>query len=247
MIMNVSTSGSKLLLRSVVDIVWMLIALILASAAMAFVVIRVLEFDMSQTLAGDPRVWATLVLQPVIVLPILTVLLRRRGESWRNLGLRKPADWRRFLRQLTIAMIALVAASAAIRWPISPALNLGDTGGQLSALQGNVSASLAALAYAIFFVGLYEELLVRGFLMSRIGQGLSGGTAAWAIAAVVSGVMFGLGHYAHGAAEVLHAGLLGILLGAIYLWADRNLWVVIIAHSLFDVIRVVLLFFTGRG
>jgi hypothetical protein len=32
----------------------------------------------------------------------------------------------------------------------------------------------------------------------------------------------------------------------IYLWADRNLWVVIILHSLFDVIRVVQFFLTGN-
>jgi membrane protease YdiL (CAAX protease family) len=53
-------------------------------------------------------------------------------------------------------------------------------------------------------------------------------------------------HGSLGAANVVYAALGGIVLGMIYLWADRNLWVVIILHSLFDVIRVVQFFLTGN-
>jgi membrane protease YdiL (CAAX protease family) len=39
-------------------------------------------------------------------------------------------------------------------------------------------------------------------------------------------------------ANVVYAALGGIVVGAIYLWADRNLWVFVAIHSLFDVMRL---------
>jgi membrane protease YdiL (CAAX protease family) len=47
-------------------------------------------------------------------------------------------------------------------------------------------------------------------------------------------------------ANVIYAGLLGIVLGIIYLRADRNLWVVVILHSLFDVQRAIQFFLWGN-
>src|SRR5262249_3151567 len=44
----------------------------------------------------DPRIWPVLLVQPAITLSILTLVLYWRGETWQELGLRRPHDWMRF-------------------------------------------------------------------------------------------------------------------------------------------------------
>jgi membrane protease YdiL (CAAX protease family) len=72
------------------------------------------------------------------------------------------------------------------------------------------------------------------------------GTAGRYCPVVVTGLIFGFAHLAWGPANIVYAGLLGMLLGGIYLWADRNLWVPVILHSLFDVFRAIQFFLYGN-
>jgi hypothetical protein len=72
---------------------------------------------------------------------------------------------------------------------------------------------------------LNEELLFRGFLQSRIERLFGRWSLAGAAGVLIAGILFGPVHVHQGPANVVYAALLGILLGAIYLWADRNLWI----------------------
>jgi uncharacterized protein len=63
-------------------------------------------------------------------------------------------------------------------------------------------------------VAFSEELLFRGYLIRRIGQ-LMGNS--WA-AVLVSSLVFALGHGYAGSLGVVTIGVMGVLLGVIYLW-----------------------------
>ena len=66
-----------------VDLVFWMVAVFLSVAVEAFVVLRVLRLPISSVLTGaNPLVWVAQFCQPLIALPILTVVLRRRGERW---------------------------------------------------------------------------------------------------------------------------------------------------------------------
>src|SRR5437762_11162682 len=67
---------------------------------------------------GRPGIWISRFLEPLVALPILTLWLWRKGESWRGLGLRRPANWRRFSWHVLIATIALPAVVFAFMYGV---------------------------------------------------------------------------------------------------------------------------------
>jgi hypothetical protein len=129
-----------------------------------------------------------------------------------------------------------------IIWP----LHLQSRSGGFAAVQGNRSALAGLIGYVILAVGLNEELLFRGFFQTRVERVLGGWSLAGLAAAIITGIVFGFVHGLQGEANIVYAGLLGMALGIIYVHADRNLWVVVVLHSVFDVHRAIQFFLTGR-
>ena len=67
---------------------------------------------------------------------------------------------------------------------------------------------------------------------------MGGGRAAWGASLVITSVLFGLMHFYQGPVGMASTGLIGLLLGALYLIVRRNLWVAILAHGLIDTIGI---------
>ena len=94
-----------------------------------------------------------------------------------------------------------------------------------------VPAPLALALVVVFFVGVgvFEELLFRGYLLRNVAEGLAGwrGTTprtALSVAAAVTSVLFGAGHAANPSATVLSTAnivVYGGLFAASYLLTDR--------------------------
>jgi membrane protease YdiL (CAAX protease family) len=195
--------------------------------------------------ARDPRIWLVLLVQPAVTLSILTLVLYWQGETWQQLGLRLPHDWMRFVRHVATGMLVMLVAAYLIRNLIIWPLHLQSRLGGFHAIQGNPLGLAGLLGYVILVVGLNEELLFRGFFQTRVERLFGRWHMAGVVAAVIAGVVFGLVHGFQGSANAVYAGLLGIALGIIYLRADRNLWVVVVLHSVFDVQRAIQFFLTG--
>ncbi len=106
------------------------------------------------------------------------------------------------------------------------------------ALRGHRLAIAMLLINTIALVGLTEELSVRGFLMSRVALGLGGSQAAWYAAVGATALLFGLLHFQHGPGTVITGILVGLIYGVTYVVGGRNLWRLVIAHSLHDTIRL---------
>ena len=86
------------------------------------------------------------------------------------------------------------------------------------------------MALALVFlivVAVSEELIFRGYLMLRFTALLGHPGAALLLAAAI----FSVGHGYQGAGSILAAGLLGVILGLVYLWR-KNLIAVITMHFL---------------
>ena len=79
--------------------------------------------------------------------------------------------------------------------------------------------------------GITEELIYRGFLMRYLAAGPWGLSAAAALA--VSSLAFGVAHAGQGAKGMLLTGVVGLLLGGLYL-ASGSLLLPILLHTLID-------------
>ena len=90
--------------------------------------------------------------------------------------------------------------------------------------------------------GVGEELIARGFLLSRFND-LFGHTRTGAYLAVVAqAALFGLAHSYQGATGVVSVFALALVFGSIYLGMRRNLWATIIAHALVDSVSLTAIF-----
>jgi CAAX protease family protein len=94
----------------------------------------------------------------------------------------------------------------------------------------------AFAAFAAFVAPFFEELVFRGFLFNAILR-----YTPPAVAAVLSGVLFGAAHYdAHSAAAVVPLAAAGVVLGAIY-YRTGSLAATVISHGTFNLFAIVAL------
>src|SRR6058998_2344704 len=177
------------------------------------------------TLTFTAAIWKETLLW---VSAITLLFIIRRGERLplTSIGLGTSRWWKSILWGLVIA----VASAAA--------------GGVLAALtgygHGPGSAAFEKLplwliTLIVLRAGVVEELFYRGYAIERLqAVGLK---PVWA--AGIPLVIFALGHWTGGAANILIALVLGAILSAFYLWR-RDLVANMIAHGTVDFIANVL-------
>jgi membrane protease YdiL (CAAX protease family) len=169
-----------------------------------------------------------LALQGVIILAGLHALLLWRRQSWRDMGLVpfQRGDVLRALQALLLVFAVNIATSG-LASQLSPELvethKQGLAGVAESLTEG---LSLAVVAAIMLFVGFYEELLARGFLLRRSRDLLAG---IWG-PVLLSSFLFGLGHFYQGWYGVVQTALVGVVFARLTLrWG--TLWPAILAHA----------------
>jgi len=167
-------------------------------------------------------------------------LIRLRGETLADIGLKRPASWMRtFMIGIGFAAIVFVAMylseKAGFRRDLS----------KFKDVQGNLELAVLGVLYASIGAGFYEEFMFRGFLMQGLAMLFGASRSAWIVACVIQGALFGAAHAYQNALGIAITGTLGILMGLLVLASGRNLWPVIIGHGLFDASRFVLFYFEG--
>ena len=77
-----------------------------------------------------------------------------------------------------------------------------------------------------------EEFFFRGLLLTAVAELFGGSRMAWALAVVVQAAAFGLVHAYQGPVQAIAIGIGGLVYGAAFLYAGRNLWPLILAHGI---------------
>jgi len=178
----------------------------------------------------------------LFVLGLASIWLRDGRLS--SMGLKRPASWRR------IFLIALVAAGARIFlgqfviepitgffWPPSSAPALANE------IAGNLKMALFALLLVWTFAAFGEEIAYRGYLLTRAADIGGRSTMAYWLGIVLVSILFGYGHYYKGPSGIIDSGVAGLILGAAYMVAGRNLWACVLTHGFIDTFGVIDAFF----
>jgi membrane protease YdiL (CAAX protease family) len=183
---------------------------------------------------------------------VLLVLwwVRFRGETLASLGLVRPASWPRTIA-LGFAIFFVVMAFDLVGRPLIDPLVAHATGTQtnlaeqhFAPLKGNLPMLLYLVPVAWLFGGFGEEMLHRGFIMTRIAQVLGESRWAWTAAVFLQAIPFALGHAYQGPVGVVAIYFVAVITGAGTVIWGRNLWPAIIAHGLQDTLGFVA-FYTG--
>ena len=184
----------------------------------------------------------------VVMLSMVYAALRMQGSNWLHLGLNFTfAGWRRV--GVTVRQATIVFICAAIAFGIGAVVMANIVGIPEGAdmqryeyLQGNPGMLLLTLAGVYVVSSFGEEVLFRGYLMTRCAEIFGGGKLGWRVAIAVSTIAFALIHYDWGISGVVQTGCMGFVLAYSYVRVKRNLWVNIIAHGIMDTILMVQLY-----
>jgi membrane protease YdiL (CAAX protease family) len=178
---------------------------------------------------------------------LVVALLISRDRDWRaSLGLQP----RPLLETLAFGGVGLVMSYA-----VNIALVLVYTSASKAGLaeqaadKAKWASKLGELPFAsilplALFVGLWEEIVFRGFLLGRLRVAFRGVPGTWdrgtVVAILVVGILFGLGHGYQGLLGLVQTSAVGMALGALTVWR-KSLWPAVIAHLTIDTIGLVAL------
>jgi membrane protease YdiL (CAAX protease family) len=191
---------------------------------------------LAQAQGGSPSPLSTLMMLQVIVASLPQFLLMAYVAT--SVGPSPPGRWglvpftaRDALRTtvLLLACFAVVAPFVALVLALPPAWSKPLTRGYRWGLQSYAQVPLAVLFGLA--AGYREEFYFRSYLLGRLGQaGLP-----VPLAAIISTVLFSLGHLYEGVLGIAITTVLGAVLCVAYI-RRPNLHVVAIAHGMYNAI-----------
>ncbi len=163
------------------------------------------------------------------------------------MGLGLPKSW------VTTALIAIAAAvvqQAVGQFVVDPLthpfMHYAAGANPMEAMHGRAGA-LRWLGIIWTYAAFGEEIGYRGYLLNRVA-GLGGRSrAALCFGLLWSSAMFGCAHWYQGPAGVVSSAVSGLVFGAAYLLAGKNLWVAIGAHGFSDTLALLATYFGLAG
>ncbi|UCD42565.1 MAG: CPBP family intramembrane metalloprotease, partial [Chloroflexota bacterium] len=188
---------------------------------------------------------ATIYFGYLLSILVASVVLKRHGTGWRQIGMARPKSWPRtvllgFGTAAAVLLMVLVITTIATNLPGSEVAEADIS--RFNPLEGNLPLLIISLALVWTAVAFGEEMMFRAFLINQLGVLFQNKRLRWTLSLIFSSIFFGLVHFYEGPLGIVLTGLTGLLFGLIYLKSSRNLWAVIIAHGLMDTFTFVLVF-----
>jgi membrane protease YdiL (CAAX protease family) len=169
----------------------------------------------------------------VVLVGLLTYYIHRRGESWRDYGLKRLIGIRAKLMVLPQMGLTLLAFSAAVAISLLVPQALGfefmavpsdGVDDRWGAIEGNLPLLLLWLGIVWTAAAFGEEMFFRGYLITRLETAFNGFPLAPVLAVIIAAVLFGLGHvYYQGLRGFLVTGAIGLAFGSMFLLFKRNM------------------------
>lgn len=177
------------------------------------------------------------------LLPVFALSVWLRGEGWKGFSLNPGPRFGWIVLLGVVGGALLEAQELFVTQPILT--DLAGHGPDLSdfkGMEGSLKWLTIGLAAVWTLAAFGEELVYRGWLMPRVAQLFGGKRAGWAASLVLVSVLFGFAHGYQGWVGVTENVIDGLILGALYLIAGRNLWAAVIAHGIQDTIDLSLIY-----
>lgn len=202
--------------------------------------------------ATDPMLFIAAVwCANVAMLGLIALFVRIRGQSWDSIGVSfarptLPGVVRTVIWSVPIFVVSVSAfvAGSVVMSNVSGEPAAADMT-QYNYLQGNLPLLLLSLLSVYVVSSFGEEVVYRGFLISRLESLCDPWGPKWSAttAVIVSSAIFGAAHFEWGLTGIVQTTCMGAALGVSFLLSRRNLWPLILAHGYMDTLLLVQLYF----
>ncbi len=177
----------------------------------------------------------------LLLLGLIHVLMRARGERWRDLLFGGHPIGPELRLGLPLALLALVVAFTVLALVLAFAPWMHTV--VRNPLQQMIQTPRDALLFAavVVIAGGVREEIQRAFLLGRFERWLGGD----AVGIVVTSISFGFGHLLQGADAALATGAMGALWGWVYL-KRRSVVAPMVSHAGFNLLEIAQFLLVGR-
>jgi len=170
---------------------------------------------------------------------IIALLARRRGLTPRSVGLTRSGAPLNIAIGLAVLVVVyvLIAVTMLLLWFLWPAVvgEMQENARRIMELVPNLHPVEFVPVAAL--IGVYEELVFRGFLMTRLRRA----TGGWTIAVILSTAVFTALHaFEQTPSALVVVAILSLVFSLVTIWR-RSIIPAIIAHGLFDLSQLLLL------
>lgn len=174
---------------------------------------------------------------------VAVILMKRRGQRWRDLGLRAPRRWWSIPAWALAVLVVNVVAQNTLVPGLGGLLGLEPPDfSRYDVIRQNLPMLLVIMPGAMITGGFMEEFMYRGLIIDRLARLFGGGRSGLLFAALLNGLPFGLIHFEWGLGGMLLTTVMGSVLGLMYLASGRNLWPLIVAHATLDAVLMLMLY-----
>ena len=188
-------------------------------------------------LQADParartRLWLGAIRDPWALVAVGAALWVANDRSWTSLGLSAPDGWRLWVAVglgLLIVAHQVQSVAAVSRDPEVRASVRQQFSGMLADVMPHTRTDLYWFGGVSLTAGFCEEFLYRGYFIGTLAPWLG-----WWGAAVLSVVLFAIGHAYQGWTGILRTGVVGLLFTLVMV-VTNSLWPAIVLHAVVDV------------
>jgi len=161
------------------------------------------------------------------------------------LGFRAPENWWTAPIWIFAILAVFVVAQNLVPIAINQFIELPQPDmSRYDFIRGNLLAAIGMGIGLPVLAAVPEEIIYRGFLIERLDTLIGEMKGSAVLAVMLQALIFGSVHFQWGLGGMLMTVIMGLVWGFAFLWCGRNLWIVILAHSLAHVALVTTIYFT---
>lgn len=177
------------------------------------------------------------------VIAIAVSVIAWRHGSFRDMGFRSPESWPKLLGTtlvygLIIQMVFTILIEPGLERLTGDAVDISA----FDSVRGNFVNFLLLMALGWIVGGFLEEFTFRGFIVGRVRWLLGSGVAANWVAVLVAAVPFGVAHLYQGVTGMIATGMIGFVLGAVYIRHGFNLWYAMFTHGFINTLGIIAIY-----
>ncbi len=182
----------------------------------------------------------------IVCLLMIWFLLRKKGRTFRDIGLAKRSFTRKAILIGIISAVVWVGFMQFVYIPLIKNLFVVPDYTEYNFIRGSIQRLIMYISMAWLVGGFYEEIVFRGFIQSIFEKTFFKNSSI-ALSITATSLLFGLYHWQQDIYGIVAATLGGFFWGFLFKNFDNNLWIVILSHAVFDSITLVLIYTETLG